>query len=210
VQTPDADIDLLCIAPSFILRVDFFTSFCASLSKRDDVSLLHSVPDAYTPVVKFSLRGQAIDIIFATLPLAVIPHDIDILDDAYLQGLDEQSVRSMNGARVAERIISLVPNFENFCTTLRVVKHWARRRGIYSNVLGFLGGVNCAILVAFICQKYVNACPYSLVRHFFNVFSHWLWPHPVALCPTVDSSERCPRYLTVWNPAVNPKDRVQM
>ena len=31
VNTPDADIDILCIAPNFVDRNDFFSSFCRSL-----------------------------------------------------------------------------------------------------------------------------------------------------------------------------------
>lgn len=49
-------------------------------------------------------------------------------------------------------------------------------RGIYSNMLGFLGGVSWAMLVARTCQLYPNAVAATLVHKFFLVFSKW-WGH---------------------------------
>lgn len=46
-------------------------------------------------------------------------------------------------------------------------------RGIYSNVLGFLGGVSWAMLVARTCQLYQNAVAATLLQKFFLVFSKW-------------------------------------
>lgn len=46
-------------------------------------------------------------------------------------------------------------------------------RGIYSNMLGFLGGVSWAMLVARTCQLYPNAVAATLVHKFFLVFSKW-------------------------------------
>ena len=78
------------------------------------------------------------------------------VDDSLLIGLDEASIRSINGVRVAQYLLSTVgrnpTQLENFRLTLRAVKEWARVHGLYSNVLGFLGGVNWAILVCWVSQ----------------------------------------------------------
>ena len=212
VHTPDADVDILCIAPSFIDRSDFFSSFCVMMRDRDDVSILSAIPDAYTPVVKFNIDGQAIDMIFVSLVITTIPNDLDVLDSKYLKNLDDQGIRSLNGSRVAEWICRLVPNFPTFCTTLRFIKHWARQRGLYSNVLGFLGGVNYAILVAFVCQRYPNACAATVVQKFFLVYTQWRWPNPILLADIEDRNpaDHDGRYPPVWNPRINPKDGVHV
>jgi poly(A) polymerase Pap1 len=94
--------------------------------------------------------------------------------------------------------LAQVPNADTFRTVLRAVKHWARCRGVYSNVLGYLGGVNWAILVARVAQLYPNAAPSRLLQRFFMVLANWKWPLPVQLC-AVQPSGSHPLGLRVWD-----------
>ncbi|XP_029660130.1 poly(A) polymerase type 3-like [Formica exsecta] len=125
--------------------------------------------------------GIEIDMLFAKLTLKEIPDTMDLKDDMLLKNLDQKCVRSLNGCRVTDEILRLVPNIENFRLALRAIKLWAKRHGIYSNVLGYLGGVSWAMLVARTCQLYPNAVAATLIEKFFLVFSQWKWPQPVLL-----------------------------
>ncbi|KAF7819923.1 nuclear poly(A) polymerase 1-like [Senna tora] len=176
------------------------------LSEMPEVTELHPVPDAHVPVMKFKFNGVSIDLLYAKLSLWVIPEDLDISQDSILQNADDQTVRSLNGCRVTDQILRLVPNIQNFRTTLRCMRLWAKRRGVYSNVSGFLGGINWALLVARICQLYPNALPNMLVSRFFRVYTQWRWPNPVMLCAIEEGSLG----LQVWDPRRYPKDRFHL
>ncbi|XP_050236629.1 nuclear poly(A) polymerase 1-like [Mercurialis annua] len=204
VHGPGADIDTLCVGPRHATREeDFFGELHRMLSEMPEVTELHPVPDAHVPVMKFKFLDVSVDLLYAKLSLWVIPEDLDISQDLVLQNTDEQTVRSLNGCRVTDHILRLVPNIQNFRTTLRCMKYWAKQRGVYSNVSGFLGGINWALLVARICQLFPNALPNMLVSRFFRVYTQWRWPNPVMLCAIEEGSLG----LSVWDPRRNPKDK---
>ncbi|KAE8586372.1 hypothetical protein XENTR_v10021648 [Xenopus tropicalis] len=206
VHTKGADIDALCVAPRHVDRSDFFSSFYEKLKQQEEVKDLRSVEEAFVPVIKLCFDGIEIDILFARLALQTIPEDLDLRDDSLLKNLDIRCIRSLNGCRVTDEILHLVPNIDNFRLTLRAIKLWAKRHNIYSNILGFLGGVSWAMLVARTCQLYPNAIASTLVHKFFLVFSKWEWPNPVLL----KQPEECNLNLPVWDPRVNPSDRYHL
>ncbi|EFJ28719.1 hypothetical protein SELMODRAFT_171521 [Selaginella moellendorffii] len=206
VHGPGSDIDTLCVGPSHATREeDFFVELHNILAETENVTELNPVPEAHVPVMKFKFDGISIDLLYARLSSWTIPEDLDISDESIMQNLDEQSVLSLNGCRVTDQILRLVPNIQHFRTTLRCMKYWAKRRGVYSNVTGFLGGINWALLVARICQLYPNAVPSTLISRFFRVYTQWRWPNPVMLCPIEERSSL--GLLQVWDPRKNPRDK---
>lgn len=203
VHNRGADIDTLLVAPKHIERNDFFDTFHLALGKMEGVEYVRSVRDAFVPVLKTKIFGIELDILFSTLALRTIPPDQELSDSNLLKGLDQQSIRSLNGCRVTDDILHLVPNHESFRLALRAIKLWAKKRGIYSNVLGYLGGVSWAILTARTCQLYPRATAATIVNKLFFVFSDWQWPKPVLLVNLCDNDLG----LQVWDPRSNPADK---
>ncbi|CAE8581994.1 unnamed protein product, partial [Polarella glacialis] len=94
---------------------------------------------------------------------------------------------------------------------LRLVKIWAKNRGLYSNVLGFYGGITWAILVARVCQLYPYYNGAALVKRFFRLYDRWNWKNPVTLCDIREGSN-VPGLMAfkIWNPKVYPQDRMHL
>ncbi|EIE77401.1 hypothetical protein RO3G_02105 [Rhizopus delemar RA 99-880] len=183
VHGAGADIDTLCVFPQHVTREHFFSIMFNMLNELPEVTELTSVVEAYVPVIRMHFSGIPIDFVCARLLLPSIPEDLDLSDDSLLVGLEEKCVRSVSGPRVTNEILRLVPSVSVFRESLRTIKLWAKKRGIYSNVMGFLGGVAWAMLVARVCQMYPNACTASIVSRFFHIMSKWEWPQPVLLKP---------------------------
>lgn len=223
VDGPGADIDTLVITPRHISRASHVfgqmdaatgttpppdTVLLEILRSTPEAEDIVAVPDAYVPVIKLEYRGVEIDLLCASLQMSRIPEKFDILDDKVLRNVDDATQRSINGVRVTDAILKLVPNIPNFRTVLRAIKCWAKRRQIYSNALGYLGGVAWAILTARVCQLYPNAAPSLLLSRFFMLYDKWNWTTttqsaPVLLCPI--SSGNPSQGFKIWTPIANPK-----
>eukprot|EP00922_Rhytidocystis_sp_ex-Travisia-forbesii_P040633 GHVS01060566.1.p1 GENE.GHVS01060566.1~~GHVS01060566.1.p1 ORF type:complete len:631 (+),score=87.29 GHVS01060566.1:126-2018(+) len=210
VISPGSDIDTLCVAPRHISREAFFSYFLAKLQADPHITKLHAVKDAYTPIIKLLYDNTTdVDLLFARLALPVVPPSLNSLEeDGLLRNVDERTARSLNGCRVADLLLALVPDQDNFRTVLRFVKLWAQQRGLYSNVLGYLGGVSWAILVARICQLYPRYLPNQLLCRFFRVYHKWHWSNPIVLC-RIKEPQNVPGLMTfkIWNPRTQPQDR---
>ncbi|EDS43094.1 poly a polymerase [Culex quinquefasciatus] len=161
VNHKGTNIDALCVAPRNIERQDYFGSFFELLKKQPEY---RAVEEALVPVVKMKFDGIKIDLLFARLALKEIPDKFDLREDMLLKNLDPKLVRSLNGCRATDEILRPVPNIDNFRLALQ--------HGIYSNSLGYFGGVSWAMLVARTCQL-LNVVAATQVHKCFLVFSRW-------------------------------------
>lgn len=204
-QLTGSDIDTLVVAPKHVNREDFFEHFPRLLeaaSLPGAIEELTPVPDAHVPIMKLEYSGISIDLIFARLQMSSVPLTLDLKDNSLLRGLDETDLRSVNGTRVTDEILQLVPQTKTFRHALRAIKLWAQRRAVYANIMGFPGGVAWAMMVARICQLYPNATGALVVARFFHLMKGWRWPTPVMLKAIEDG----PLQVRVWNPKIYPGD----
>ncbi|CRK87693.1 CLUMA_CG001484, isoform A [Clunio marinus] len=203
VHHKGADIDALCVVPRTVTRADYFSSFFDLMKQQPEVTECRAIEEAFVPVIKMKFDKIEIDLLFARLALKEVPDNFDLGDAMLLKNLDQRCVRSLNGCRVTDEIVRLVPNIENFRLALTTIKLWAKKHGIYSNSLGYFGGVSWAMLVARTCQLYPNAAAATIVHKFFLVFSRWNWPQPVLL----KRPDTINLGFPVWDPRVTPSDR---
>lgn len=195
------DIDAVCVAPRMVTRDDFFETLKVILEDHESIHNLVAIAGAAVPIITFDYGDINIDLMFAQLPVDSVPPTIDINADSALQGLDTGTQRSLNGPRVTNLIERLVPQFDAFRQLLRCIRLWAKRRGIYSNKMSYLGGINCNLLCAFLCQLYPRACASLLLERFFFILKDWNWPTPIMLTPPTDAgyTDTDGRMYEVWD-----------
>jgi len=210
VHTAESDIDVLCVTPKHISRNDFFSEIPQLLAgcEKVDRSTLLSVPDAFVPVIKFQYSGIDIDLSVARLAYSLLPENFSVADDEHLVELtDPKDVTCLNGPRVTIEILRRVPDVKQFRTLLRSVKLWARRHGIYSNMVGFPGGVAWAIMAAHVCQLYPKMNAWMLLEKFFFCYKAWAFSNPIQIAPLEDcrlpphSHFQAYAHMAEWDPA---------
>lgn len=209
VNNETGDIDLLCVCPRIISRESFFRELRAKIENAPECREFKSAPDAYVPLMSFMFSDVEIDLIFGQVYAAKLPTPFLVSDSSNLMSITKKDVLSLNGTRVTDKILSVVPIQESFRSTLRFIKLWAKRRGIYSNVIGFLGGVSWAILTAMTCQNFPTKCGSIVLRQFFKLLAGWEWPKPVFLCKTETGEQYYkgnPYLDAIWTPESKPND----
>jgi len=216
VHEEGADIDCILVAPSPCQRSDFFgnanlteeelesgkrdpNSLAEIIRNHPDVTNFVAVETAAVPILTFDWCAINIDLLFARLPHTLtVPPDFDIDNDAVLDGADAATEKSLNGPRVTNLIAAFCngtsDRYQAFLHTVRCVRVWAKARGLYSNKMGYWGGVNCNLAVALTVLLYPNSSPMTLLRKFFLVMDTWRWPQPMMLTEPHDAGFG----LTVW------------
>ena len=208
IAGPGDDIDVLCIAPATDTkdannkceRSELFDEMEKQLRKLPEISQILPVPKATVPIIKLIYKNIPIDILVASVSFKSIDDNFKLDDDNVLKNCCKECILSLNGCRVTNAIFDSLPKgkTEDFRLTLRAIKLWAKKRGIYSNAMGYPGGVAWAILVAKVCQLYPKCKANILIRKFFEIYSKWDWEKPVQINEIKKEVDfTCP--VTVWD-----------
>lgn len=125
------------------------------LQKTPEVEEVLDVIDSRVPILKLKYKGFQIDLLYAAIDPSLLQSKKSLIkvlkDETVFNKLCQHSQNSLNGFKATENMLKQVPNIKRFRNTLRGVKLWAMRRGIYSHTFGYLGGISYAIMVAKIC-----------------------------------------------------------
>ncbi|KAK2962220.1 putative polyA polymerase [Blattamonas nauphoetae] len=183
-NAPDDDIDSLCICPQYIDRdAHFFDILFPILQSTPGVQTAIAVRTAYVPIIKLCFNTISIDLLCATIQYQTLPAELNLASSDFdISIYDDKTRRSLNGCRVTDTILMYPENKTTFQEALRLIKLWARRRGVYANVYGYLGGVSWAILVAMITIKLPTVASSVLVSEFFQLYSSpQIWKTQISL-----------------------------
>lgn len=178
-------MDLICLFPIYISKDDFFNNFMHVLQKTPEVQEVLDVIDSRVPILKLKYQGFQIDLLYAAIDPSLLQSKKSLIkvlkEEAIFNKLCQHSQNSLNGFKATENMLKQVPNIKRFRNTLRCVKLWAMRRGIYSHTFGYLGGISYAIMVAKICQDYPGLEVADLLYKYFEVYSEWKWLEAVSI-----------------------------
>jgi poly(A) polymerase len=199
VHSDDADIDVLFVTTSAITRKAVFSEFVNILQASPDASEVQPIPNARVPIIGMKLFNQEFDILTCHLRVATLPSRDDLLlSYEWMNGLEDASILAFNGPRLTELILLSVPRPTQFRTALKYLRHWAKCRMVYSNKSGFLGGVNFALMLAYVARRHPKALAYTLVNKFFDVYGSWKWSRSRPLRLDEHVPHECPVWLQAF------------
>jgi hypothetical protein len=207
-----SDIDVVFVVPAGITRRHVFEGFAAVLEAAADVTELQVLPNARVPLIGLRLAGQELDVATCHLMEPTLPSRASLLTSyEWMNGLDDASVLAFNGPRVTETMIArlkeVADSGRSYLVALRVLRTWAKRRGVYNNKAGYFGGVNLALLLLTVLTATRTAD--ELLTAFFARFAKWDWKVPIEIVTDHDESA-CPVYLQAkeWSKASSARDAV--
>ncbi|HBB36318.1 MAG TPA: poly(A) polymerase [Cyanobacteria bacterium UBA8803] len=195
VQSPQSDLDVLCLIPEYISGEAFLESVRQCLEGLCDRAQV--VTSARIPLLRMRFEGVSVDLLYARRPSEL--GTLDPLTEAARPFFEPVSWKTLLGCLEADALSAIVRQYvplESFRQLLRAVRAWAKARQIHGNAWGFLGNFSWALLAAWSCTRYPQAGAdkglEALLTHFFQVLNQQDWSQPVALTQAGRQYQRLP------------------
>ncbi|MEQ8465042.1 poly(A) polymerase [Coleofasciculus sp. E1-EBD-02] len=186
VQSPQSDLDVLCLIPAYLSGEAFLESVGQRLEGLCDRAQV--VSSAKIPLLRMGFEGVSVDLLYARRPSEL--GTLDPFTEAARPLFDPVSWKALVGCLEADILTDIVRQsvpLESFRALLRAVRAWAKVRQIHGNAWGFLGSFSWALLAAWSCTRYPQTDAdkglEALLAHFFQVLNQHDWSQPVALTP---------------------------
>ncbi len=184
VQSPQSDLDVLCLIPAYMSGEAFLESVRQRIDGLCDRAQV--VSSAKIPLLRMRFEGVSVDLLYARRPSEL--GTLEPLTEEARPFFEPMSWKALVGCLEADTLTDVVCQYvplESFRELLRAVRAWAKARQIHGNAWGFLGGFSWALLAAWSCTRYPQAGAdtgvEALLAHFFQVLNQHDWSQPVAL-----------------------------
>ncbi|MBD1920305.1 DUF504 domain-containing protein [Microcoleus sp. FACHB-831] len=186
VQSPQSDLDVVCLIPTYMSGEQFLLSVRERLSGLCDRSQV--VKDARMPALRMQIEGVSVDLLYACTPndfqlenpKSKIQNRVNDFDPLSWKAL----VGCLEADAIADTVIPRIP-LDSFRVLLRATRAWAKARQIHGNAWGFVGNFSIALLTAWSCANYPqnveDAGIERLLQHFFQALAEHDWSYPIAL-----------------------------
>ena len=170
-------------------RIDFITKLPLFLQKSGAENVA-AIGQTRVPLVSFTYCGVQFDLVYTSMitsmKLGKVQNDVEqyLLDDIN-QMPDKANAVSINGWLISSAMLEMITDRQVFSLALRIIKLWAKRRGVYGFNYGYLNGISLTIMlikVLEMCRDFENESHYDaqfIVARFFDIFSNWDFSNPV-------------------------------
>ncbi|ODH24416.1 hypothetical protein ACO22_05312 [Paracoccidioides brasiliensis] len=179
VWTNSSDVDCLCVGP--VSSTTFFELAMQKLRKGADsgVKILRKVKAATGTMWELEVNGVKFDLQYCPagavaerwLEVSHLPRADPLFDLAYLSLVKLQPYRDQT---YLQRTIK---NPAMFRLLHRVIKAWAKSRGIYSSRFGYLGGIHITLMLSRLLKLLPpnTTSVADILRTFFNHYADFYW-----------------------------------
>lgn len=185
VWTSSSDVDCLCIGP--FSSSTFFSLATQRLRRAADkgIRIIRRVKANTGTMLELELGGFKFDLQYASAH-AVAEHWPAVLGlpaSHAVWSLPSSTLSKLKAVRDMDYVRRSVPNMAKFRLAHRLIKSWAKNRGIYTAKYGYLGGIQITVLLArvykLLARDHASLPIADVLATCFNHYANFDWKNSV-------------------------------